>query len=414
MLVLATIMVLILNQTGTSEAIGNAAQATRLVARATIEPNLSDSLADSDRSALDEFDGAVRPSVVRDPVVRIKIWTPDGRVAYSDEPRLIGSRFAVDDHQDRALRTGQAIASLTDLNRPENRYELALSRGQLLEVYLRVHTPSGRTLLYENYMRFDAVQEAGLQIWSSFVPAVFATLLVMELLQLSLAWSLTRRIQENESHRARLLKRVIDMSELERRRIAQELNEGSVNELMAASLSLAATSRRLRREGQAEAAAVLDEAAAETRKSVHQLRTLSVDIYPSNLHEEGIEAALSNLLSPLDGRGITSSLEVQPELRLAPETEKLLYRTAREAIRNVAAHAHARSMEVRIAVDGGRVALTVRDDGRGLDVSTLSTPAPGHLGLRLMADIAQDAGGSFKLTSAAGKGTEIRVELPAN
>jgi signal transduction histidine kinase len=71
-------------------------------------------------------------------------------------------------------------------------------------------------------------------------------------------------------------------------------------------------------------------------------------------------------------------------------------------------------MEVRIAVDGGRVALTVRDDGRGLDVSTLSTPAPGHLGLRLMTDLAQDAGGSFKLTSAAGKGTEIRVELPAN
>jgi signal transduction histidine kinase len=61
---------------------------------------------------------------------------------------------------------------------------------------------------------------------------------------------------------------------------------------------------------------------------------------------------------------------------------------------------------------GGKVTLTVRDDGRGFDVSRLTNPPPGHLGLRLLSDLASDAGGLFHISSTLGEGTEVRLELP--
>jgi signal transduction histidine kinase len=246
----------------------------------------------------------------------------------------------------------------------------------------------------------------------SFVPAVFGTLLVLELVQLSLAWSLASRVRAGLRDRERLLKRAVDASELERRRIARDLHDGTVQDLTAVSLSLEVGSRQLARQGQDSAAKTLDEAAAETRKSVRQLRTLFVDIYPENLHEQGLEVALRDLLDPFTVRGITTSLAVPPTLPVAPETERLLYRVAREALRNVAGHAQARSIDVQVVKGGGKVTLTVRDDGRGFDVSRLTNPPPGHLGLRLLSDLASDAGGLFHISSTLGEGTEVRLELP--
>jgi two-component system NarL family sensor kinase len=78
----------------------------------------------------------------------------------------------------------------------------------------------------------------------------------------------------------------------------------------------------------------------------------------------------------------------------------------------VAGHAQARSIDVRVTRGGGKVTLTVRDDGRGFDVSKLANPPPGHLGLRLLSDLATDAGGQFHITSTVGQGTEVRLELP--
>jgi signal transduction histidine kinase len=109
---------------------------------------------------------------------------------------------------------------------------------------------------------------------------------------------------------------------------------------------------------------------------------------------------------------LTTSLSVPPALPLARETERLLYRVVREALRNVAGHAQAKSIDVRVGLENGRLTLSVRDDGLGFDVSKLANPPPGHLGLRLLSDLASDAGGEFHISSTVGQGTEVRLELP--
>ncbi len=147
LVVLSTILTLILNQTGLSEAISDARQFTSLVGQDVIEPSLTDTLLEGGGTARSEFDQTIRQRVIRGPVVRVKLWSTTGKVLYSDEPRLIGRSFALEQDQITALSTGQVVANPTDLSRPENEYEANQRDRQLLEVYMRLHTPGGTTVL---------------------------------------------------------------------------------------------------------------------------------------------------------------------------------------------------------------------------------------------------------------------------
>jgi signal transduction histidine kinase len=136
-------------------------------------------------------------------------------------------------------------------------------------------------------------------------------------------------------------------------------------------------------------------------------------IYPPTLERAGIEAALADLTAPLSGYGISVSLDVDPDLHLSPQVESLLFRIAQEAIRNVTAHAGAGNVEVRLAGGPTAVTLTIGDDGSGFSPSHAEAArTEGHLGLRLITDLAGDAGAALTLTSAPGDGTTVRVEVP--
>jgi signal transduction histidine kinase len=133
-----------------------------------------------------------------------------------------------------------------------------------------------------------------------------------------------------------------------------------------------------------------------------------VDIYPPDLHRAGLEAALRDLIAPLGPRGIDASLQVEGELELTPDVEMLLFRSAQEALRNVAAHSEATHVDVRVTVANGFASLVVEDNGRGFE----GDAEAGHLGLRLLADLVRDAKGRLDLRSAPGKGTCVEVEAP--
>ena len=94
-LLLGAAAVTIMRRTGTSEAIREAKQVTRLVGHGTVEPRVTAAAVRGDPAALARLDQVVRRRVLRDPIVRVKIWTADGRIVYSDEPRLIGARYAL-------------------------------------------------------------------------------------------------------------------------------------------------------------------------------------------------------------------------------------------------------------------------------------------------------------------------------
>jgi len=405
---LTLVAVQILRHVGRSEATRDAKLETRLAGEGIVAPALPAGLLNGRPAAIAAVDRLVRRRVLLDPVVRVKIWNDRGRILYSDEHRLIGARYSLKPDELAALHDGSADAEVSDLAKPENRFER--SYRKLLEVYLGIPGPRSTPLLYEEYLRYSSVAASGNRLWSRFAPAMIASLILLEISQLPSAWSLARRVRRGQQERESLLQRALDASSLERRRIAGNLHDGVVQTLAGVSYSLSAASEHLDSTRAPQAAKLVDRAAVDTRQSIRELRTLLVDIYPPALQRAGLEPALSDLLAPLEARGISTQLEVPAGLALPTEAESVLYRVAQEALRNVAKHARARHVRVQAAHDEGLARLSVEDDGRGF--SSTSEPAA-HFGLRIMHDLARDAGGRLTVETALGAGTTIRLEVPA-
>jgi signal transduction histidine kinase len=403
LVLLAGVGVYLLEHIGRSEAIRHAKELATLAGRGVVEQDVTPALERGDPAAISEMDAAVRRIVAPGNVVRVKIWLPDGRIVYSDQHRLIGSTYALGKDEQAVLLAGKTEADVSDLKRPENRFERRF--GKLLEVYLPISDTRGRKLLYEDYERYSSVAASGRSLWLSFAPAILGALALLWLVQIPLAWRAARRLQHGQAERERLLRHAIEASEAERRRIAQDLHDGAVQDLAGVSYTLTAMADEAARP---ETAAVMREAAEDTRRTIKELRTLLVDIYPPDLHRSGLGAALRDLVAPLAPREIAATLEIPPDLELPNAVETLFYRTAQEALRNVMKHAHATRVRVRVETDG-RVCLTVEDNGVGLPAEA---QPEGHFGLRLLADLAREADGELRVESQPQQGTRVMIEVP--
>jgi two-component system NarL family sensor kinase len=401
----------VLRRQARGEAIRDAKEITRLAGEGIAEPALTRQLLAGDRGAQARFGRVIRARVLKDPVVRVKVWTPGGRIVYSDEQPLMGRRFTLEPELRRALRSRLVFADVSDLGRPENRFEQGF--GKLLEVYLPINAPGGRRLLFEDYLRFGAISDSEQRLLSRFAPALGAALLLLWLVQLPLAWSLARRLRNRQSEREALLQHAIDSSALERRRIAQHLHDGVVQDLAGMSYALAATGDRLERTGPPAAVGVIRDAATAARRAVRELRALLIGIYPPSLQRSGLDAAVSDLLAPLSARGVEVEADIEPDLGLAPETEELIFRSAQEALRNVEKHADPSRVQVSVSRSNGSVVLAVRDDGRGFDPAAARDADAPSLGLRLLEDLVGHSQGQLEVRSGAGRGTVLTVKVAA-
>lgn len=397
-------------QAARTEAVADARRATEILARGVVAPNLTDGLLRGDPAAIARLDTAVRRGVLPSGILRAKVWSPDGRILYSDERRLIGTRFNLDEHERAAIRDGRAAAEVSDLDGPENRFERGF--GTLLEVYLPVRTPNGTTLLFETYSPYREVTERSRTIWREFVPITLGLLVLLQLVQLPLAASLARRLERSRAEREALLRNAIVASDAERRRIASDLHDGVVQDLAGVSYALVGAADQIARAGQPQVASAVYDAAGGVRHSMRALRSLLVEIYPPNLRTAGLPAALGDLVAPLSRRGIEVELAMPPALRLPDDVEALIFRVAQEAVRNAAQHARPERICIRLETWRERAVLTVEDDGAGFDVdATVGRPAEGHVGLVLLADLARDAGALLEIDSAPEDGTRVRLEV---
>lgn len=396
--------VVLLRQTATSAAIRDAKQVTRLAGEGIVAPNISDGVVRGDRRALARVDDVVRRRVLDPSVVRVKLWTPQGRIVYSDESRLIGTTYPLPADLRKSLREGGVDADVSDLSRPENRFER--NKGKLLEVYFPVRTEDGRPLVFEAYLRFSSIAADSRNVWRAFAPALVGGLLLLWLIQVPLAWRMARRLRAGQQDREALLTRAIEASEMERRRIAAHLHDGAVQRLAGTAYGLSAAVD----EKPDDARETLRRSADDIREAVRELRALLVDIYPPTLRREGFEAGLADLIAPLAAQGVETTQVIPGDLDLSPDTEALFFRGAQEALRNVAKHAQAHHVRVEITVKGSIGTLVVEDDGRGISQERMADAD--HFGLRLLADLARDAGGTLDVGPANGRGTRVRLELP--
>jgi two-component system NarL family sensor kinase len=407
--------VILARRTAEREAVNGATQATDLLADAVVQPALEDALLSaSPAAATARLDRVVRNQVLGQSVVRVKLWSPQGRIVYSDEPRLIGKTFALGAEERGALITPTTQAEVTQLQRPENQYERG--RGKLLEVYRPVWTPSGQPLLFETYTRYQAVAARTTQLWRGFAGIMVSSLLLLVILLLPVLWALLDRLRRGQRQRESLLQHAVDASTEERQRIAGTLHDGVVQELAATSFAVTAAADQADALGQPQLAERIRVAAGTVRTSIGGLRSLLVDIYPPSLRAAGLVAALADLAAAARSRDVDVRLDLPDTataLGLDARGERLIFRVAQECLRNVARHAAASSVDVRLRTEGTAVVLEVADDGTGFDLDAARDAArEGHLGLRLLPDLATQSRAVLRVATAPGAGTRWRLEVP--
>jgi signal transduction histidine kinase len=388
-----------------SEAVADARITTDVLARSVAEPAMPKGLVDGDPGAIDRFDREVLDRLMVGDVQRIKIWRSDGTIVYSDATQLIGKRFPLDDEQVQVLHTGATEGGLSDLRRRENEFED--EEDGLLEVYTRIESPEGRPLLFEAYYSVQTVKERSAQVLTPFRRITAGALLALLLLGVPLLGVLTLRLTRASRARERLMRRAVESSEVERRRIARDLHDGVVQELAGTAFALSGTAREasispeLREELMGSSQAL--------RNSLRQLRSLLVEIHPPGLNAAGLGAALEDLTSSAVSAGISTSVSVNGVEGAPDHVVALVWRVAQEAIRNAVRHAHASELTVEVRGDERQVRLTVRDDGVGFDPAAQSSGR--SYGLRGLQSLVEDGGGGVQVESSLGAGTTVRMAV---
>lgn len=218
-------------------------------------------------------------------------------------------------------------------------------------------------------------------------------------------------MQRLENKRHALVESMIHAQEQERKRIAAEVHDDSIQAMAAAGIRMQTLRRRLDDPALVQAALEIEELVGE---SIRRLRNLLFQLDPAGVEQVGLGAALHTFMEHTF-RDTSTVCQVQGVLTHEPpkDLRLILYRIAQEALTNVRKHAEASHVRVNLAEDERGYTVTVHDDGRGFDPSDeRARYLPGHLGMRGMADRAQLGDGNVLVESIPGQGTAIRIWVP--
>ena len=407
-----------LRDVATTEAEGTTAQIVEVNGR-LVQTALDDGILKRDPQSIQKLDEFVvskvlPPSPVENsaPIKRVKIWSADGTVLYSDVGELIGKKFELGDEEQDLLKEGGADAEISDLSKPENQFERQY--GKLLEAHTPIRTPNGTPVLFEIYQQFSSIESRATSLLRELALPLLAGLAVLLLSQVPLAWSMARRLQRGHRDREALLANAIEASAQERRRIASDLHDGVVQDVAGVAFGLAPLAEDADRRGDSRGANVLRSAMSTLRQGVRDLRTLLVEIHPPSLESAGLEAALSDLLSPLQADGIATELHVDDHVTTGSNGDALVYRVAREALRNAQKYAEADTVRIEVTrPEPDLTRLVVTDDGKGFSSDDRARRAEeGHVGLTLLESLVRQSNGTLAVKSDPGAGTTVELEVP--
>ena len=219
-------------------------------------------------------------------------------------------------------------------------------------------------------------------------------------------WQLYRlRVRRMEGQFAAVLQ--------ERNRIARELHDNLAQEILGISVQLELVARLMPTSTEA-ARTHLDRARILVRNSVNEARRYVWDLRSQALDRRDLPTALADT-----ARRLTAETQVQAQVQvsgafrpLPAATENNLLRIGQEAVNNAVRHADATRVLVNLSFAPERVQLSVRDDGRGFDYEAQAQNGGRHFGLLGMRERAEQLGGTLRVHSAPGGGTEVVVDVP--
>ena len=212
------------------------------------------------------------------------------------------------------------------------------------------------------------------------------------------------RVQSLLEVRRRLVSESTRADDLRNAELAEHLHDGPLQTLLAARLDLDEIRERI-------PDPALDRVRDALQETAVGLRSTVTALHPQVLAQLGLTPAVRELLRQAENR---HGIEVIGELDEVghPESQSLLYRAARELLANVNKHAKAKTVTVGLHRKGERTVLTVADDGAGFDPSRVAqSVVAGHIGLASLQVRIEATGGTMKINSQPGSGTQVTVTL---
>lgn len=353
------------------------------LSRAPVGEDRQKVLADLDASdrRMDQIDEAVSDTPEE------PLWNEfqDSTAAFSDEarrllslekPPTLLSRDLFRRHQE-ALSIVAKLAALIDQNTANARKQIDTRSARLMQ----------RTVI--------------------LLGACILLALLCAVLTVRMVLGLFRGMERQTSELSRVSWHMLENQETAARRFSHELHDELGQSLTALKANLHALEMR---DGGANGRRIAD-CADLVNQAIRNVRELSQLLHPTILDDFGLDAAIRWLVEGFTQRtGIDVEYAAQFHGRLGDETETHLYRICQEALTNVARHSGAEHVRIDLRERGGKVALTISDNGKGLPPGGPEERGMGLIGIRARA---ANAGGQAVFRSAQGKGLTIEVEVPA-
>ena len=215
-------------------------------------------------------------------------------------------------------------------------------------------------------------------------------------------------LQKSRDELRALAARVQSVREEERTRVAREIHDELGQALTAIKYDLSSLSRKLPGDKERQSASILK----LVDDTIQAVRRISTELRPMVLDAVGLVAAVEWAACEFaDRTGTRCQLNLpQNDVITDEERATALFRVLQETLTNVARHANATEVKVRLAEDNGCLTLEVQDNGRGVSDEHLS--GCGSLGILGMRERARLLGGDLRIASAVGEGTTVMVRIP--
>ena len=222
-----------------------------------------------------------------------------------------------------------------------------------------------------------------------------------------------QELSDKEERVRGLMYQLAATEERERRELAAELHDYLAQLLTLARMKIKQAQQNMHR-SVAESQRFISETDDLLRTSGEYVRTLMAELYPTQLHELGLPAALRWLAGQMPRHGLAVDLSIGTESLSIPDDRiLLLYQSVRELLMNIVKHAGVDRAFVSLDIDADCLFITVQDSGRGFDPSTLGSSRSGeHFGLQTVLERMTTVGGTCVIDSSSEKGTSIALTVP--
>jgi signal transduction histidine kinase len=209
-----------------------------------------------------------------------------------------------------------------------------------------------------------------------------------------------------------LSRRTIQAESQVRRRVAESIHDGPVQELIGLDMILSAAGRAADGGRTEETSALIEEARELATRNIRVLRDEIVDLGPYAFQELSFDQAVENCIPVWRRRYGFEVMSTIEHVEMPSDVAGDLFRIVQEAVANAGRHASADAVSINLRTTASHVELRVADNGRGFDAEEpMRAPAPGHLGLASMRERAELLDGVLDIASSE-RGTRVLVRVP--